>query len=547
MLGQFFFLLLCALSGRSHLLVLAKCKLTLPFYKETTTATVVAGESGRDVIEFNASDVRSKKALQEGLGDITGSQTLEFRKDQRGGRLEKRTKRCIIMDEVDGLGAGDRSGIGELIQMIKRSRVPIICICNDRMAQKMKSLLPYCLDLRYKRPVKSTIANRIIEIARLEGMSVERNAIEAISESCGNDVRQVINCLQMWASNSSENKSMTYKSVKEREHSTNKDEMLRVGMFDAAKLILEGRRGLSNGDEKAERDSFFKRNDAVFVDYNFIGLLIQQNYLKILSAPYFEKKRANDKNGMQDVLDRMYLAAESMSDYAFAEDQLRSAQSWSLLPFTAALTVKAGYHASGETGGFLPGYPEFTTWLGRNSTKGKKARLLSEIQHHANYKINGGRQEIRATYLPVFRERLLHLLNKEDGVEEAIDLMDEYGLDRDDVFEKFDEFVLDNRAPTFAKIESKKKAAFTRLYNQRAHTSQALVAEQGGTTKRNARGGLSETVDPDAIDEDNVKEEESDEDEQFDAAKVAAMFKTKRRAKAKAPPAKSKATKGKKK
>ena len=35
-------------------------------------------------------------------------------------------KRVIIMDEVDGMGAGDRSGMSELIQMIKKSKVPIV-------------------------------------------------------------------------------------------------------------------------------------------------------------------------------------------------------------------------------------------------------------------------------------------------------------------------------------------------------------------------------------------------------------------------------------
>jgi replication factor C subunit 1 len=146
---------------------------------ETTTATLVAQESGRDVLEFNASDVRSKKAIQEQMGDITGSHTLEFRKTHgQSTQRRSRTKRCIVMDEVDGMGAGDRSGMAELIQMIKTSRVPIICICNDRQSQKMKSLLPYCMDLRYRRPTKSVIANRAVQVARLEGLAVEQNAAE---------------------------------------------------------------------------------------------------------------------------------------------------------------------------------------------------------------------------------------------------------------------------------------------------------------------------------------------------------------------------------
>ena len=39
-------------------------------------------------------------------------------------------KRVIIMDEVDGMGAGDRSGMSELIQMIKKSKVPIVSIAD---------------------------------------------------------------------------------------------------------------------------------------------------------------------------------------------------------------------------------------------------------------------------------------------------------------------------------------------------------------------------------------------------------------------------------
>lgn len=470
------------------------------------------------------------------MGDITGSRTIEF----RGGNAKKTpppTKRCIIMDEVDGVGGGDRGGIAELIQMIKHSRVPIICICNDRQSQKIKSLLPYCMDLRYKRPVKTTIANRAVAIAQREGLSVERNAAEAIVESCGNDIRQVINCLQMWSSNNRSDSKMTYKDLKERQHQINKDEILRVSLFDASKTICEGRRGLqaNNASSKQELDHFFKRNDAFFVDYNFTGLIVQQNYLKVVQSSFNEAKRSKDQAEEQKVLERMHAAAESMSDFAHAENLLRGEQNWSLLPFTGVLTVKTGFHAGGPNGGFLSGYPEFTTWLGRNSTKGKKTRLLQELQHHANYHISGGTQDLRMSYLPVFRERLLPIVSGKEGqLEAAIELMDEYGLDRDDVFEKFDEFVLDPKAVRFDKIDSKRKAAFTRAYNEGVHKSQALVAEQGGGKKKGRSkaggGGMAELADPDAIDDDKVPDEEDDEEEEeLDATKVQALFKSKSR------------------
>ena len=56
------------------------------------------------------------------------------------------------MDEVDGVGAGDRGGIAALISVIKDSKTPIICICNDRQHQKIQSLANHCYDLKFGRP-----------------------------------------------------------------------------------------------------------------------------------------------------------------------------------------------------------------------------------------------------------------------------------------------------------------------------------------------------------------------------------------------------------
>ena len=267
------------------------------------------------------------------------------------------------MDEVDGMGAGDRSGMAELIQMIKKSKVPIICICNDRQSQKIKSLLPYCLDLRFSRPTKTALANRAIRIAQGENLVVEHNAAEAIAESCGNDVRQVLNMLQMWAQKKKEegdgSVALTYKGLKERERELNKDEILRVSLFDAAKLIMEGRSGLQQADNKANVTSFLKRNDAFFVDYSITALIVEQNYPKIVQGQYLRLKAKRDPRAEQELLERLHKAAESISDYNMVENQIRGGDmNWSLLPTAAMLTVKCGYHAGGESGGFLQGFPE---------------------------------------------------------------------------------------------------------------------------------------------------------------------------------------------
>ena len=74
-------------------------------------------------------------------------------------------KSCLIMDEVDGMSAGDRGGVGALTALIKKSKIPIICIANDRGAQKLKPLINATYNLTFKRPEANVIRSRILSIA----------------------------------------------------------------------------------------------------------------------------------------------------------------------------------------------------------------------------------------------------------------------------------------------------------------------------------------------------------------------------------------------
>lgn len=74
--------------------------------------------------------------------------------------MQQSKKSVIIMDEVDGVGAGDRGGIAQLIQIIKATRTPIICICNDSNSPKVASLINHCYHLKFQRPSKEAILRR---------------------------------------------------------------------------------------------------------------------------------------------------------------------------------------------------------------------------------------------------------------------------------------------------------------------------------------------------------------------------------------------------
>ena len=77
------------------------------------------------------------------------------------------------MDEVDGCSAGDRGGITALIQIIKTSRFPIICICNDIHSTKVRSLMNSCYDIRFMKPQKNMIATRMLNICKREDINVD--------------------------------------------------------------------------------------------------------------------------------------------------------------------------------------------------------------------------------------------------------------------------------------------------------------------------------------------------------------------------------------
>ena len=373
------------------------------------------------------------------------------------------------------------------------------------------------------------IAKRAVEIGRREGMNVEINAAEAMAESCGNDIRQVLNSLQMWSCNSktntNNNNNLSYRELKERQYEINKDEVLRVSMFDACRTIVEGSRGLAGADAKTVTSSLMKRTDAYFVDYMLMGLMVHQNYLKVCMGQYNNVKLKGDVDLELDSLNQLYDAAEAMSDFGMVEDNLRGGdQNWSLLPLCSLLAVKVGHHAGGPTGGFLPGFPEFAGWLGKNSTRNKKIRLLQEFCRHMNYKVSADAPELRMNYLPIMRQQFEELLFHKNGpkVTEAIELMDEYGLDRDDVFENFDEFLFNTKelkVKKFGDLDSKAKASFTRAYNAMAHKAQALVSEQGAEKSGRKKatsgsdGGEMGGAELDVVDDDKAIEEKSDDEE----------------------------------
>ena len=238
-----------------------------PGIGKTTAAHLASSLLGFEVIEFNASDTRSKKSLQNVVTETTHSNSIM---NLFGPKDQAKKKKVLIMDEVDGMSAGDRGGSAELIKIIKKTGIPIICICNDRSSPKIRTLANYCLDLRFRRPTAQQIEKMVQSVARREGFKIESNAIGELVQSTSGDIRQILNILSAYARDSS---SMNYDESKElciliiRAKSSLKNVALTP--FDITGKLF--------GQSTFRAASMEEKIDWYFHDYSLIPLMVQVN------------------------------------------------------------------------------------------------------------------------------------------------------------------------------------------------------------------------------------------------------------------------------
>ncbi len=152
---------------------------------------------------MNASDTRSKRLLHEHVKELLSCRSLAAFA-HGSAHMDNSRKRVLVMDEVDGMaGNEDRGGMQELIGLIKSSKIPIICICNDRQHQKVRSLANYCYDLKFSKPRVEQIRGAMMSICFKEGLKIKPEALDEIILGSNQDIRQVKthwNLLRFWIS-----------------------------------------------------------------------------------------------------------------------------------------------------------------------------------------------------------------------------------------------------------------------------------------------------------------------------------------------------------
>ena len=152
---------------------------------KTTLVTLLAGESGLNMVALNASDVRTKDKLGRRIGEAIKTVSLF------GGRS------LIFLDEVDGLlGRSDYGGVEFIKEAVKETMNPIIMAANDPDADEIKKLGAACITVRFRAPPPREVELYLRRIAREEGVEPSDGELRRCVETAGGDLRQAINSLQ---------------------------------------------------------------------------------------------------------------------------------------------------------------------------------------------------------------------------------------------------------------------------------------------------------------------------------------------------------------
>ena len=327
-----------------------------PGIGKTTAAHLVARLEGFDIVETNASDTRSKKLVETGLLGILDTTSLQGYFASSGHKVEsERRNLVLIMDEVDGMSAGDRGGVGALASIAKKTHVPLILICNDRRLPKMKPFDHIVYELPFRRPTAEQIRARLLTICFREGLKIPPQVLDGLIEGTNADIRQVINML---STVKLDQEALSYDKGKEMSKAWEKHVILKP--WDIVGKILSPQM-FSPSSKSTLNDKI----ELYFNDHEFSYLMLQENYLKT------NPTLANNYQGKERSLKLLELAdnaASSISDGDLVDRMIHGTQQqWSLMPTQAVFSfVRPASFVFGN----MRERPGFTSWLGQNSKQG---------------------------------------------------------------------------------------------------------------------------------------------------------------------------------
>ncbi len=263
-----------------------------PGIGKTSIVYALANDFNMEVIETNASDTRTRAALERRLKETTKSRgIMDF--------ITQSKEKLILIDEIDGIyGVKDRGAVPTIIDLIQKTQFPII-MCSNEYKTNLQSL--YNKIRRFEvHPLSKGESLRIVQnILKKENITqLKEGDLELIIEKNNGDLRGVINDIQGISQGEIEG------NIKELILSLRRDSLEEIFSLISNLFKVSSLREARNLTDKSD------------VDYNFLYKWVNEN------LPTFIKTNRE----LADAYENLSLADEIFG-------RIRINQYWGLLPY----------------------------------------------------------------------------------------------------------------------------------------------------------------------------------------------------------------------
>jgi replication factor C subunit 1 len=305
----------------------------------------------RWLLEWNADDKKNKCALVSGLTGIGKTLLVDLilkkhdyniinlaLNDERDKEYmntvikplltTKKTfegqENVLVVSEIDA--GGDYGFISSLTECIKETKIPIICMCNNRYDQSIKPILNYCFDIKMTKPSYQEVYKLLYNIVVTEKIKIKEPELKELYDQSNGDIRFIINTLQFGL-----------RKGKKNIQSSN--------IFDTTGKLLS-----MDDTIESKYETYWLAND-------LHSLMVQENY-------------ANNIMGINDPvksMDNLAYSADALSDTDLFETRVNMTN-WEFEPYVGLSIINAASKCNKKT---MIKFPQF---LGRVSTMNKNRR-----------------------------------------------------------------------------------------------------------------------------------------------------------------------------
>jgi len=333
-----------------------------PGIGKTSIVYALAHDLNMDVVETNASDTRTKDALEKKLKETVKSRgIMDFMTESK--------QKLILIDEVDGIyGTKDRGAVPTIVDLIGHTQFPII-LCSNEYKQSLQNLYKNIRRFEVHPLPEEEVFKIAQNILKHENISsLTKEDLDLIIKKNMGDLRGVINDLQGISQGSV---NMDTKELIMNLHRDNTEEIFTLirDLFQKVNTLEEAR-------------SLTDKSD---VDYNFLYKWVNEN------LPTFLNVNEDIANAYENL---------SLADEIFG--RIRKNQEWSLLPYFYDLFaggVALSRKRSPPTKGFRRVvFPRYIT-SGSYSVTGSEKSMIDKI----NLKYEISQIEAIQDFLPFLR------------------------------------------------------------------------------------------------------------------------------------------------